>query len=231
MVVVLAILIALGGLLASLVSSSSTTAQDAATRASMTALRNAVLAYYQDMKGIQVGPLNTYPGTTGIPSTLKDLQIQPVDNNGNLVPGFDPYTQKGWRGPYVLQSTGTFLPASSTPIPGKTLDSSFYPTSPVANAYGSPGDLAFLDGWGNPIVLQWPQTGDPVTTRAQYARLVSAGAPSRLVTAQGASYNVSVLDTVAATLMPTQPTTSQPNLANQRGNDYVLFILTQDLYP
>ena len=225
----LVILISLAGLLVPLVSSSSTNAQDTATRATMNSLRDAVMAYYADMKGIQVGELGSYPGTTGMPTTLKDLQIQPVDNNGNLVQNFDPFTRRGWRGPYVLQSTGTFA---------LTLDSSFYPTAPVANPYGNPGDLAFLDGWGNPIVLQWPQTSDTVAVKAQYVRLVSAGAPSKLVNGT----MVSVLDTVATTLMPTQPTVTQPNLQDQRGpnlsgprtqlgQDYVLFLLTQDQYP
>jgi type II secretory pathway pseudopilin PulG len=231
LIVVLVILIALAGLLVPLVSSTSSNAQDTTTRATMTALRDAVMSYYQDMKGIQVWTDGTTapPGTTGVPLTLKDLQVRPNDSTGTPVPLFDPFTRRGWRGPYVLQSTGSFL---------TTLDGSFYPTTPVVNPYGNPGDLAFVDGWGNPIVLQWPQTGDTVATQALNVRLVSAGAPSKLV--HGTM--VSVLDTVPGTLIPTQPTPSQPNLRNERapnqsggrnqsGQDFLLFLFTQDQYP
>ena len=127
------------------------------------------------------------------------------------------------------------------------LDVSFYPSGffpPLGSyTYGSLGDPAFVDGWGNPIVLQWPVpqlTTDTVDVLAQYVRLVSAGVPTKNVS--GTLY--SVIDTLtnnpllnnpansaALPLTPSYPTPSMPTLVNQRGNDLVLFILTQDLYP
>jgi type II secretory pathway pseudopilin PulG len=236
--VVLVILIALAAIVVPLLSGSSTKAQEAATAASLKALRDAVLAYYEDMKGVPVWTTGAGapPGTTGVPLTLRDLQIQPLDSTGKPVPFYDPFTKRGWRGPYVLQSTGSFLPSSTAPSPGTSLDTTFYPPAPAgypnfpsANPpytlsflYGNPpqapnihGDLAFLDGWGNPIVLQWPQTGDPVDTRALYVRLVSAGA----LATNGGGNSASVITCPPALLLPPQ---------NQRGNNLVQFILTQD---
>jgi type II secretory pathway pseudopilin PulG len=71
--------------------------------------------------------------------------------------------------------------------------------------YGETGDPAVLDGWGNPIVLQVPQT--PGTTehdRTRHARLVSAGPNG-------------VIDTDPGELMP-----------NERGDDLVLFLWIAD---
>lgn len=243
LVVVMLILVALAGILVPLMTGVNSDAQYTSTKATMASLRNAVMQYYQDMKGI---PLQrTPPGTTlatdssGMPQTLKDLQVQPtyplvVDANGNPL-AYNPVSGRGWRGPYVLQATGAFQPEAAKPVQGVSLDASFYP---AGNLFGNPGDPAFLDAWGNPIVLEWPAVGtNPLPTgipqqdflqRAQMVRLVSAGAPTNT--------GGSVLDTVKLTggvlpWMPTHPTASQPTLVDQRGNDILLFILTQDLYP
>jgi type II secretory pathway pseudopilin PulG len=234
------ILVALAAIVVPLLSGPSTKAQEAATAASLKALRDSVMAYYEDMKGVQVwtSGASAPPGTTGMPLTLRDLQIQPLDSTGSKpVPFYDPFTKRGWRGPYVLQSTGKFLPSSATPSPGTSLDASFYPLAPAGSPsfpsytlsfqYGNPGDLAFLDGWGNPIVLQWPpaNTGDSsnaandVMIRSQYVRLVSAGVPT--TNASGHS---------ASVIVPPPTNTPMP-LPNQRGNNKLLFVLTQDLYP
>jgi prepilin-type N-terminal cleavage/methylation domain-containing protein len=244
LVVVLVILVALAGILVPLMTGVNSDAQYTTTKSTMAALRNAVMQYYQDMKGI---PLNRpIPGTaftsdsTGMPQTLKDLQIQPAltDTSANSIL-FNPVSQRGWRGPYLLQATGTFQPQATAPAPGVSLDASFYPGGypPAAGSYfyGSPGDVAFLDAWGNPIVLQWPSVGssglaDPTQDLAQrilYVRLVSAGAPTQ----NSSGKTASVIDTLLAYLMPTRPTAAFPTLPNQRGNDIVLFILTQDQYP
>ena len=218
-------------------------AQYTTTKATMTELRNAILAYQRDMKGVAVwtatpsGMVGPVPGTTGVPLTLKDLLVQPNDPFGNPVATFNPVTRLGWRGPYLQQATGAF---------SANLDSSFYPNgfTPLLGLYnyGSLGDPAFVDGWGNPIVLQWPQTqlaSDTVDVLAQYVRLVSAGPPTKNVN----DTLYSVIDTLtynplagstnsaAVRLTPSFPTPSQPGLVNQRGNDLVLFVLTQDLYP
>ena len=160
LIVVLVILVALAGVLVPLIGSSSDDARQTATRATLKNLRDAVLAYAQDMKGVQVGT-GTFCYTTGLPRTLADLQKRPTDDKSNPVADFDPLARRGWRGPYLLQSTGKFDKIK--------LDASFAP-------YGNQDDPAFLDSWGAPIVLQLP-AGDAL---GQYARLVSAGPPLRI---------------------------------------------------
>jgi prepilin-type N-terminal cleavage/methylation domain-containing protein len=242
LVVVLMILVALAAIVVPLMTGVTGNAQVTTTNATMTSLRSAVLQYYQDMKGI---PLNrTIPGTaftsdsTGMPQTLKDLQIQPTltDTSGNSIL-FNPATGRGWRGPYLQQATGKFMPQATAPSPGTSLDASFYPNgqTPIATlySYGSLGDVAFLDAWGNPIVVQWPAVGssgslDPnqdLALRIQAVRLVSAGAPSL----NGSGNMASVIDTPLADSSSLY-TQAIPAKASRK-NDMVLFILIQDPTP
>jgi type II secretory pathway pseudopilin PulG len=241
LIVVLVILVGLAGILVPMISGVTQNAQQTSTQVTMTTLRNAVMQYYQDMKGISLN--RPIPGTafpvdaTGMPQTLKDLQIQPAltNSSGNSIL-FNPVTQRGWRGPYLLQATGTFLKSATAPSPGTSLDVSFYPTAAGSTPYGALGDIAFLDGWGNPIVLQWPSVGTGSTTdtnldlalRVQNVRLVSAGALS--LNASG--HQAGVIDTLQTVLTPVGPTTAAlQGVPNQRGNDIVLFILEQDPTP
>jgi type II secretory pathway pseudopilin PulG len=205
LVVVMGVLVALAAVLVPFVTTAPDDARQTTTKATLKALRDAVLSYYQDMKGVavakqsgDVGPAEM-TNDTGIPYSLRNLQLPPVGTDGKLI-GYDPVTRRGWRGPYVMQSTGKFDPT--------VLGTTFFP-------YGALGDPAFVDGWANPIVLQWPSTSDSFVLRAQYVRLVSAGPVQ--VGATG-----SVLETVAGTLMPTP---------SQRGNDLLIFIRAQDQFP
>lgn len=69
---------------------------------------------------------------------------------------YDPNTRLGWRGPYLV-SSGARYGADDPP-------------------YGTEGDPAVLDGWGNPVVIQFPTTAIPTDpNRYLYTRLVSAG--------------------------------------------------------
>jgi prepilin-type N-terminal cleavage/methylation domain-containing protein len=232
--IVALILVGLLAIAAPMASTYTSDAQVTTTKATMTALRNAVLQYYQDMKGVQVGT-GFYPATTGMPKTMKDLQIQPMDGTGvNLVQSYDPRIGRGWRGPYLLQATGSFDPNAGNPT--TMLDTSFYPDPTFAvNSYGQPspggqlpGDPVFLDGWGNPIVLQWPTLPDNKTVDLagfianKNIRLVSAGPPSK-------SRNGTLISTIDTPgydpLKPIAP------LPADRGNDIVLFILIQDPNP
>jgi prepilin-type N-terminal cleavage/methylation domain-containing protein len=238
LIVVLMILVTLAAIIVPLMNGVSSDAQVTTTNATMAALRTSVMQYYQDMKGISLS--RPIPGTafvsdsTGMPQTLKDLQIQPTstDTSGHSIL-FNPATGRGWRGPYVLQATGIFLKVAAAPSLGTSLDASFYPGAP---SYGSLGDVAFLDGWGNPIVLQWPSVGTGSTTdpnfdlaqRVQDVRLVSTGPLS-----MNASGNMAgVIDTLQSVPIPIGPNTAVlQGEANQRGNDMVLFILIQDPTP
>ncbi len=215
----LVILVALAAIVVPLVSNATQDASEMATKTTMKALRDAVQAYYQDMKGVAVvkkttdvtGPKGVAANSTGMPNSLADLQNPPLDALGHAI-AFDPVTRRGWRGPYLMQATGKFDLAN--------LDASFV-------GYGNQDDPAFLDGWKNPIVLQWPNTTDGLDVQTKYVRLVSAGAPAKTVNGK----SISVINTLATVLMPTIPTISNTSAADQRGNDLVLFILSQDQYP
>ncbi|MEM9826512.1 MAG: type II secretion system protein [Planctomycetota bacterium] len=78
---------------------------------------------------------------------------------------YDPSTRRGWSGPYIDHASGSL---------GRYAEDSTRGFEPI---YGSTGDPAPLDGWGNPIVLQQPVVTGGVhsATSVRYARLVSAG--------------------------------------------------------
>jgi prepilin-type N-terminal cleavage/methylation domain-containing protein len=68
---------------------------------------------------------------------------------------FDPITNRGWRGPYLLSPSGRY---SGDP------------------AYGSSGAPAVLDGWGRPIIVQVPTPSSGTDAqRRRNMRLVSFG--------------------------------------------------------
>ena len=118
MIVVLVILIALAGILVPLMTGVTSDAHYTTTKATMSSLRNAVLQYYQDMKGIQVwnDGNSAPPGATGVPLTLRDLQIQPYCYVGGVaqpVQSYDPVSKRGWRGPYLMSTTGSFTPMAA----------------------------------------------------------------------------------------------------------------------
>jgi type II secretory pathway pseudopilin PulG len=198
LIVVIFILAVLAGLVVPMIGTTTEDAKLTTTLSSMKSLREAIVAYHANMKGIEVQEgTEIIPGTTGVPRRLLHLMTQPPIVQDELKQ-YNPLTQRGWRGPYLASASGKFR---------ATLHSSFA-------AYGSLDSPAHLDGWGNPIVIQWPTTSDAVATRARYVRLVSAGPPT--------SGEQSTIDTDAATLMPTTA---------QRGNDIVLFIFVQDENP
>jgi|UniRef100_UPI003784B128 hypothetical protein len=99
---------------------------------------------------------------------------------------FDPNTRLGWRGPYIMASGARHG---------------------VNNIYGSVNDPAILDGWGRPIVIQFPSLAEP--TRSLNVRLISAGE-------NGA------IDTPLNQAMPTLAAC---------GDDIVLFLRTADTRP
>ena len=224
LVVVLVILVATAGLVVPLLSGVRGDARYSTTRASMQTLKNAIAAYALDMKGVATYNAQfVMSNTTGVPNSLQDLIVQPQSGTspGTAVQSFNPLTRLGWRGPYLAGWTGTFT---------ANLDQSFYPTN---SAYGLLGGPAQLDGWGNPIVLQWPTASAVVADypgtaqasqfgiQAQYVRLVSAG-PATVVGNQDV-YKIVTSNTL---LMPTD---LYP-VATYRGNNLVVFLSVPDPY-
>lgn len=148
LLVVLLLLVAIAGTVIGLLPSAVATAERDATAVSLRRVRQAIVGG------------EGQPGYRGdlraLPATIADLLRKPA-----LAKDFDPLTGLGWRGPYLLVSSGTY-----TVGPGG-----------FTVAYGVTGDPALLDAWGNPIVLQYPTTVPDYTAdeKAKYVRLVSAG--------------------------------------------------------
>ncbi|MEM8713500.1 MAG: hypothetical protein AAGG01_21355 [Planctomycetota bacterium] len=83
---------------------------------------------------------------------------------------YDPTTRIGWNGPWLDAGVATRYDSTSTDDP----DRAAFDAALIAADYGSDGDYAPIDGWGNPVVIQLPGN-DPGR-----ARLVSAG-PDRVL--------------------------------------------------
>ncbi len=150
LLVVMAVLVSLAALLVPMYGRSLQTSELDITFQTMTALRNAVVgnggpSYLQDMKGLSPG-VSDPDALAGIPFTINDL-LSPAGK-----PTFDPAFRRGWRGPYLAQTSG------STTV----LDSFNYLDSATK-----------LQKQGRPIVLQWPPVGTP--NRPYRVRLVSLG--------------------------------------------------------
>ena len=149
------------------------------TEGTMKTLKDAILGtpgqpgYWSDMTKINnVFPLYTAqliisPGwiSSNLPSgsnPYATFQILPWFTALN---SFNPVSGKGWRGPYIDVS-GSYpytLDATNRYFPGDLYPAAFS-SIPVA-----------LDGWGNPIIIQWPSSGSSVSVQVQNARMVSAG--------------------------------------------------------
>lgn len=122
--------------------------------------------------------------------------------DGRGLPAFDPGTQRGWRGPYLIAPIARF----GTP----DLELGLVPAQWVR--YGQPGDSAVRDGYGRPLLLQVPDDLADGTRNAddeRHARLVSAGPDGRIDTPLADRY---------------------PSLS-QCGDDLVLYLRVADLRP
>lgn len=136
--------------------------------------------YLADMKFV--------PGFRAVNVRMHDL-LSPSSWPSAAV--YDPVSARGWRGPYLrnagaVQNTestrrGLFPAAADVRFAG---DVSFqargFFDSGGVSAYGSTGDLAVADAWGNPVVLQVPpvaafSNSSADEKRFRYARIVSAG--------------------------------------------------------
>ena len=129
----------------------------------------------------------------------------------DLLP-YDPVTKIGWRGPWLDVTTATAYPASADEmVNGETASANGFDAT-----YGVAGDLAPLDGWGNPVVIQLPDVTISGATadkefqeEVRHVRLISAGPDG-------------VLDTPATGATGLTPTCAQ------KDDDLVLYLYRED---
>jgi prepilin-type N-terminal cleavage/methylation domain-containing protein len=149
LLIVVAVLVALAGLVIPMFSDIATRAADVTTRATLTAIARAIT------------------GVPEAPGFRQDLGKLPTAIGDLLVigshPTFEPASARGWRGPYLLHHGAVYA-----------IDAS----KGFTTAYGSAGSPTLRDAWGNPIVLQFPaKAGTDFTAeeKSTYVRLISAG--------------------------------------------------------
>jgi len=211
LVVVLLIFTALAGLLIPQMASTTDTAKVRTTVVTMSRLRDVLIGtpptpgYFLDM----VIPGSVTGSSLNQDVFLEDLYWYPAASGPSTVYAntFAPNTKLGWRGPYLANSGGPFNVLA--------LDVSFAPyIRPRAWTPPAPPPAA-LDGWGNPIILQWPVTGN--ANDPMFVRLVSAGPPSK-------NTGAGVVSTIVT------PVNVQMPLPSQRGNNLLLFLRAADPY-
>jgi prepilin-type N-terminal cleavage/methylation domain-containing protein len=165
-----------------------------AAKASLATIRDAIVG--------TAGQPGYYSDTGQYPNTLEDLFVQPAG-----IPPFNRDTGRGWRGPYLLNANATYPAGYTNGFTGPTSTTPYGTTGNPAN-YGTTGDSAVDDPWGNVIILQWP-TGGTVAQNQAYVRLISAGPNGIIDTPQFDSGD---------------PSESYYPLPQDRGDDIVLFI-------
>ncbi len=198
LVVVLVIVVALASTLIIKVDKVRVDADDTTSKAMLTTLRDAFSGsagapgYLPDVKYVPgFDPLNLRPG-----DLLQAPSYLPL-----TAKVYDLVARRGWRGPYLVNtlpvriynaSTGDDDPRGSFPKANDRRfrddltfqERGFYDAS-GSSAYGSAGDPAIADHWGDPFVIQIPPTGPLIATdadRFKYARIVSAGPNGKLET-------------------------------------------------
>ncbi|MCG8508328.1 MAG: hypothetical protein MI741_03785 [Rhodospirillales bacterium] len=210
LVVVLVVLVALAGLLVPLLSGLGEQAQEDATRATLSQVAQAILGtggyeqamrYARDSDGDKVGY------GTGLPWPSNDEvdagrpdhpQLRYLFVAPEALPDYDLVTQIGWRGAWLdISASGGY--SVDTPADPRGFPRGFTTTygdgdgDDVDNdGTNEADDPTPLDGWGNPIVIQWPDPdgngpdpdGDGVADpdELRNVRLVSAGADGFLDT-------------------------------------------------
>ena len=149
LVVVMAILVALAGLVIPQFVSTTEDARGTAGRSSLVEVRDAVLQFWNDCKYDPI--LSANPRIQ-----IVDL-IDPRSSNLEVFNPNVPDSTLGWNGPYLEQS-GRYTVKGSTAVD-------------YTAAYGTDDDPAVLDPWLRPFVIQ---EAAPVGNSRQL-RIVSAG--------------------------------------------------------
>ena len=122
-----------------------------------------------------------------------------------------------WQGPYITHNGARYGQAGSASANYANNFTTNYGIADVVSTSSSgvttitsPGDPTVVDAWGNPIVIQLPNTS--AADDWTYARLVSAGPNG-------------VIDTPENVRMPDNTTS-----ATGRGDDVIMFLFRDDQY-
>ena len=231
--VVLMCLIAIAGIGLPYIYGTGQKAQCEATDISMQNIKRAIVENYAvDMLGHYPANKNDVNRYLTCQSEFADICDKSDGINYNLTclfescdwDKFDPATNVGWRGAY-LQNSGLTLNADDI----EQLDDSFKDKNNetiVSNYYQHVNDnltvdnIAILDAWGRPIVLQVPSQED-CQNIMNLANLPEEGYCARLVSAGSGDGKKASIDTSLANLDTTnlmQPAV-QIDDANPRTND------------
>ena len=163
LVVVVVVLVAVAGLVIPRLTSVTEESKRQATLVTMGRLRDVLMGtpgmpgYFQDMELPPTAagslPCRIKPQRAGC--LLGRLILEPGSNRPQLPSllalhqQFRPHHQIGLCGPYLTNSAGTLSSALAQYSRGR-----IWPSPP------SDSPPAVLDGWGNPIIIQWPQGND-----------------------------------------------------------------------
>jgi len=180
--------------------------EEQVTLKSMGSMREAIIGTER------VAAPNGYFADAGaLPRTVRDLYERPNALGEHFVPPYNVKTGFGWRGPYLANVTGVYLP---DPAEGFTTQ---YGNDPEIT--GLHPDPAMLDAWGKPIVVQYPDSNADGTLAADdelFARLVSAGANG-------------VLETPQTDFVNLNPQLAHYPPKSQCGDDLVLYLRVPDM--
>ncbi|MEM6552381.1 MAG: prepilin-type N-terminal cleavage/methylation domain-containing protein [Planctomycetota bacterium] len=224
LVVVLVVLVALAGLIVPLFGDLGSDSQEQATRATMAQVAEAIIGpggYAEVMRLARNAADDAFVGSgTGLPwpspteitngrsnhPQLHYLFERPTDlkdyDDSADEQFYEPSLRIGWRDAWLSPTTATAYAET-----GSFTDS--YGEGDGADGAGD-DDLAPIDGWGNPIVIQLPDVSTGITEEeVDNVRLVSAGPDG-------------VIDTPAGTLTPT---------VAQKNDDLVLYLYREDPNP
>lgn len=208
LVVVVIVLATLAGFITPALIDAIGFSEEQVTLKSMGSMREAIIGTER-----LAAPNGYFADAGALPRTVRDLYERPDQPGIHFVPPYNVKTGFGWRGPYLANVTGIYVPDAADGF------TTLYGTDPETS--GLHPDPAMLDAWGKPIVVQFPDAngdGIAVPDDQLFARLVSAGANG-------------ILETPLTDLVDFLPIKAHYPPKNQCGDDLVLYLRVPDMRP
>jgi len=235
LLIVVAILAAMAGLIIPIFSESQETNTVQITQVTLSNVREALngaatkQGYFSDMKYVPGYSLVNDGNSSTLDFHLGHVVDRALFEGTGLQ--YNNETRRGWRGPYlqnellvhIVEADGSpSIRRGQYPDAGDRrtpTDTTFGSRGFNNSTYGTAGERAIGDQWGNPIVVQIPVASGTLPTpelRLRFARLVSAGPNG-------------VLETPLNPLAGMMEVSGKVNTA-ARGDDIILFVQRTDLY-